>query len=204
MTTVHLRCGECGSEGTFPVIKLLAVADTADETLQRKAIYADWVRVHAPCLESSVAQNKSEALGDCPACQEDLVMEDGEVFCGVCSWQDGDHANSTVSGLHTGLPRANGCTCKFLYSNSDPNCPACPHPRNPAKTLTAGEEFPDCRVCGEGCTMEGGEVFCPACSWRQVIQYVCSCEDPKSRSNPNCRVCHPGDSNGIRLVSRYG
>ena len=61
--TVKLRCGECGSEGEFPVLS----ADDADQpqALDRiehvGAIYTRWVEAHASCLESAASHEANLA-----------------------------------------------------------------------------------------------------------------------------------------------
>ena len=64
MTTVKLSCGRCGSEGEFPVH-----AGTYNQiTTNTHAIYADWVKAHAPCLAASSAHEAWKAEPLCPQC----------------------------------------------------------------------------------------------------------------------------------------
>ncbi len=65
-TTVKLSCGGCGSEGEFPVIKLVRIADT---TRQREEIYADG------------AETVSDSPLDLDVLIEALVRPDVEAAC---------------------------------------------------------------------------------------------------------------------------
>ena len=67
--TVKLRCGECGSEGEFPILPALwRKGESLDVPLrnqheQREAIYDRWVEVHAPCLGSVARYDGGTAEG---------------------------------------------------------------------------------------------------------------------------------------------
>ncbi len=106
MSTVKLRCGECGSEGEFAIHG----GSEVDRMDHQSRVYARWVDIHAPCLESSIAANHSDAPPRVDGCTCTLHFSGSDPECPTCV-----------------LKQQHVCSCEEPRSAENPGCRVC-HP----------------------------------------------------------------------------